>query len=181
MPTTKPKKILNQPEDAVEEFIQGMLYQYPTDLVRVQDQPVLLSSSAVFQQDRVHLLSGGGSGHEPSHAGWIGPGMLSGAICGGMFASPSVANVEAAIRALPKKSDNGGGGVLLIVKNYTGDCLNFGLAAEHAAAQGALVEMVVVADDCALPRTKGITGARGLAGTAHRFKSIKWYLSDHFF
>jgi triose/dihydroxyacetone kinase / FAD-AMP lyase (cyclizing) len=199
-----PKKIINSPEDAVEEFMQGLLLQYPDRLVRVANHPVLLlrtsvtttadpaaaASSSSFSSLNVRLLSGGGSGHEPSHAGWIGKGMLSGAICGGIFASPSVTSILAAIR-----SCGGGGGtvaaavadgtllssslslskqpkqkadtpILLVVKNYTGDRLNFGMAAERVNQQGGWdVRMVVVADDCALPRTKGITGARGLAGT----------------
>jgi triose/dihydroxyacetone kinase / FAD-AMP lyase (cyclizing) len=196
-----PKKILNSPEDAVEEFMQGLLLQYPDRLVRVANHPVLLLRASVTttvdpaaaatssSSLNVRLLSGGGSGHEPSHAGWIGNGMLSGAICGGIFASPSVTSILAAIRSC------GGGGmpaaaadgtllsssltlskkqqqnaedtpILLVVKNYTGDRLNFGMAAERANQQGGWdVRMVVVADDCALPRTKGITGARGLAGT----------------
>lgn len=152
-----PKKILNNPEDAVDEFISGMLLQYPNKLVKLQNHHVLLNPS--LKNDRVHLLSGGGSGHEPSHAGWIGEGMLSGAILGGIFASPSVAAVLAAIRAA------NGNPVLLIVKNYTGDRLNFGMACEKANGEGIPCQMVVVADDVALPRLKGITGARGVAGT----------------
>ena len=158
-----PKKILNDPKDAVEEFIQGLLYQYPNHFVRVTNHPVLLLSQPKPQS--VRLLSGGGSGHEPSHAGWVGEGMLAGAICGGMFASPSVANVLAAIQSLSSSDDDGD--VILVVKNYTGDRLNFGLAAEQAnsSSNSRVVRTIVVADDCALPRTKGITGARGVAGT----------------
>jgi dihydroxyacetone kinase len=108
---------------------------------------------------KVALLSGGGSGHEPAHAGYVGRGMLSAAVCGAVFASPSVAAVLAAIRAVATPA-----GVLVIVKNYTGDRLNFGLAAERAKAEfGLLVEMCIVGDDCALPPT-GIAGRRGLAG-----------------
>jgi dihydroxyacetone kinase len=151
-----PKKIINDPEDAVDEFISGLLYQYPNKLVKLQNHHVLLNPS--LKKDRVHLLSGGGSGHEPSHAGWIGDGMLSGAILGGIFASPSVAAVLAAIRAV-------NGPVLLVVKNYTGDRLNFGMACERANGEGIPCQLVVVADDVALPRLKGITGARGVAGT----------------
>ena len=109
------------------------------------------------------FFQGGGSGHEPSHAGWIGDGMLSGAICGGIFASPSVGSILAAIRA--SSATNGNKGILLIVKNYTGDRLNFGMACEKAKQEGINCHMVIVADDCALGRGKGITGARGVAGT----------------
>ena len=177
----KPKKILNDPERAVEEFMEGLLLQYPTQLQRLEHHPVLLRARQWNKDDSpsssscVHLISGGGSGHEPSHAGWIGSGMLSAAVCGGIFASPSVAAVLAAIRAVATassgndtatKTNNNNDGVLLIIKNYTGDRLNFGVAAERANLQyGIPVRTVVVADDCALPRQKGITGARGLAGT----------------
>ena len=104
--------------------------------------------------------AGGGSGHEPTHAGYVGEGMLDAAVCGEVFASPSVAAVLAAIRHV-----TGPPGVLLIVKNYTGDRLNFGLAAERAKLEGYKVDLVVVADDCALPPPLGVAGRRGLAGT----------------
>jgi dihydroxyacetone kinase len=156
-----PKKFINDPKDAVDELIQGMLLQYPNKLRKLQNHHVLLSSE--INHEKVNLLSGGGSGHEPSHAGWIGKGMLTGAILGGIFASPSVASILAAIRAVTKIGE--GKGVLLIVKNYTGDRLNFGMACEMANSEGRLCRMVIVKDDCALPRTKGITGARGVAGT----------------
>lgn len=194
-----PKKILNDPADAVAEFMQGLLLQYPSHLHKLANHPVLLSASALSSSQPppppppqnqqsppqiVHLISGGGSGHEPSHAGWLGQGMLSAAVCGGIFASPSVHSILAAIRIVRQQASNmvttinsnnhnNGAGILLIIKNYTGDRLNFGMAAERANQDTLLtnsvvpipVEMVVVADDCALSRTKGITGARGVAGT----------------
>ncbi|QDZ21175.1 dihydroxyacetone kinase [Chloropicon primus] len=107
---------------------------------------------------RVALVSGGGSGHEPGQVGYVGQGMLTAAVCGDVFASPSA---EAVYRAI--KATTGSAGCLLIVMNYTGDRLNFGLAAERAKAEGLSVEMVVVGEDVALPRKK--TGRRGLAGT----------------
>jgi dihydroxyacetone kinase len=174
----KPKKILNDPKDSVSEFLEGLLLQYPNHLVKLANHNVVLAAAAARRgrdhRQVVRLLSGGGSGHEPSHAGWIGAGMLSGAVCGGIFASPSVSSILAAIRAVAATSPaaTGGGGrqqqrqdVLLVVKNYTGDRLNFAMAAERAAQEGIRVAMVVAADDCAVPRTKGITGARGVAGT----------------
>jgi len=109
----KPKKIINDPANAVDEFIQGLLIQYPNRLAKLQNHHVVLKAGLASDK-QVHLLSGGGSGHEPSHAGWIGSGMLSGAICGGMFASPSVASILAGIRAA--KNDKG---VLLVVKNVS--------------------------------------------------------------
>ena len=169
---TKPKKIINDPADAVGEFIEGLLLQYPNHLAKLENHHVVLAAAVATtakQQSKsntnqVQLISGGGSGHEPSMAGWIGQGMLSGAVLGGIFASPSVHAVLAAVRAVHAAS-NSDQGVLLIVLNYTGDRLNFGMALEKANQEGILCQMVVVADDCALPRTKGITGARGVAGT----------------
>lgn len=158
---SKPKKIINDPKDAVDEFIAGLLKQFPNRMKKLANHHVILSASP--PSDQVQLLSGGGSGHEPSHAGWIGAGMLSGAILGGIFASPSVSAVLASIRAAASTNNNKG--VLLVVKNYTGDRLNFGMACEKACQEGLSCRMVVVADDCALERTKGITGARGVAGT----------------
>jgi triose/dihydroxyacetone kinase / FAD-AMP lyase (cyclizing) len=172
----KPKKILNDAQKAVDDFIDGLLLQYPNHFKKLANHHVVLLGSYFqtfsaadppsAQSVKVHLLSGGGSGHEPSHAGWIGRGMLTGVICGGIFASPSVSSILAAIRAVahgPQFQNNGG--ILLIVKNYTGDRLNFGMAVERANEEGIDAAMVIVADDCALPRTKGITGARGVAGT----------------
>src|SRR6185437_8761455 len=108
----------------------------------------------------VAVLSGGGSGHEPAHAGYVGAGMLSAAIAGDVFTSPSVDAVLAAIRAA-----SGPAGAVLIVKNYTGDRLNFGLAAEMATAEGILTKVVVVADDVALHDTVEASRRRGIAGT----------------
>jgi len=160
---SKPKQILNDPKQSVDEFISGLLLQYPNRLQKLQNHHVVLTATPPCDGTAVQLLSGGGSGHEPSHAGWIGNGMLSGAICGGIFASPSVASILAGVRAAAASmKDNAG--ILLVVKNYTGDRLNFGMACEKANQEGISARMVVVADDCALERTKGITGARGVAG-----------------
>jgi triose/dihydroxyacetone kinase / FAD-AMP lyase (cyclizing) len=174
----KPKKFINSADNAVDEFISGLLLQYPNHLRKLANHHVILHSSfATSNKDahpnkaRVSLLSGGGSGHEPSHAGFVGENMLSGAILGGIFASPSVSSILAAIRASTLPSSEGGKGCLLIVKNYTGDRLNFGIACEKANAEGRLVKMVVVADDCAIERKKGITGARGVAGTVFVHKA----------
>ena len=158
MPNNKPKKIINDPVDAVAEFVQGLLKQFPNTMVKLENHNVILKAN---RKKQVQLLSGGGSGHEPSMAGWVGDGMLTGAILGGMFASPSVAAVLGAIRVAAA----GGDPVLLVVLNYTGDRLNFGMACEKANMEGIDCQMVAVADDCALERSKGITGARGVAGT----------------
>lgn len=108
----KPKKIINNPEESVDEFIKGLLLQYPNRLKKLSNHHVVLTADLTTTQ--VRLLSGGGSGHEPSHAGWIGDGMLSGAVCGGIFASPSVSSILAAIRAVQNDK-----GVLLVVKNVS--------------------------------------------------------------
>jgi len=138
--------------------------------MHAQDIKVIVRADWVPSASHVAIVSGGGSGHEPSHAGWVGQGMLTAAVCGDVFASPSVDAVLAAIFAVSganaKKriTADACAGVLLIVKNYGGDRLNFGLAAERARAQGVRVSMVVVADDCALEGA-GPTGRRGIAGT----------------
>eukprot|EP01018_Ginkgo_biloba_P023688 Gb_32840 [translate_table: standard] len=106
------------------------------------------------------LRSCGGGGHEPATAGFVGAGMLTAAICGDIFTSPPANSILSGIRAV-----TGHQGCLLIVTNYTGDRLNFGLAAEQAKSEGYKVEMVIVGDDCALPPPRGIAGRRGLAGT----------------
>jgi triose/dihydroxyacetone kinase / FAD-AMP lyase (cyclizing) len=175
---TKPKKIINDPKDSVAEFIDGLLLQYPNHFAKLENHNVVIlqQQQQQNQQQSVHLICGGGSGHEPSHAGFIGNGMLSAAVCGGIFASPSVSSILAAIRVVAANAvttntrsgsdeSNFTPSVLLIVKNYTGDRLNFGMAAEKANQEGIHTSLVVVSDDCALPRTKGITGARGVAGT----------------
>jgi dihydroxyacetone kinase len=182
----RPKQILNDDvTKAVDDSIDGLLYQYPNHYKRLSNHPVVLlashfsSCSHESTTKQVYILSGGGSGHEPSHAGWIGDGMLSGVVCGGIFASPSVASILAAIRciAFQRNCD-----VLLIVKNYTGDRLNFGMATELANQEGIHTKMIVVADDCAIPRTKGITGARGVAGTVliHKVAGAAAGTSIHF-
>eukprot|EP00038_Savillea_parva_P012412 m.204500 g.204500 ORF g.204500 m.204500 type:complete len:607 (-) comp22552_c0_seq1:145-1965(-) len=156
------KKFINNPTDVVDEMIEGVLATSPW-LCKVAGHNVLVRKDIESVRERqVTLISGGGSGHEPAHAGYVGEGMLSAAVLGGMFASPSVSAILAAIQTCTVR---GAPGCLLIVKNYTGDRLNFGLAVEKARSEGLNVEMVVVADDCALPRDKGITGRRGVAGT----------------
>ncbi|MCY4335050.1 MAG: dihydroxyacetone kinase subunit DhaK [Litoreibacter sp.] len=151
-------QFINAKEDLVTEAIDGLLAASGGALSRLDGYPHI---KVVFRSDwdksKVALLSGGGSGHEPAHAGFVGKGMLTAAVCGEVFASPSVDAVLAGILAV-----TGDAGCLLIVKNYTGDRLNFGLAAERARALGRKVEMVVVDDDIALPH---LPQPRGVAGT----------------
>ena len=151
-------QFINAKEDLVTEAIDGLLAASGGMLSRLDGYPHI---KVVFRTDwdksKVALISGGGSGHEPAHAGFVGQGMLTAAVCGEVFASPSVEAVLAGILAV-----TGDAGCLLIVKNYTGDRLNFGLAAERARALGRKVEMVVVDDDIALPH---LPQPRGVAGT----------------
>ncbi|KAL0743416.1 hypothetical protein Bca4012_084929 [Brassica carinata] len=157
------KKFINNPNDVVTEFIEGLVETYP-GLQYLDGFPevkvVLRADVSAEKYDKVAVISGGGSGHEPAHAGYVGEGMLTAAICGDVFASPPVDSILAGIRAV-----TGSQGCLLIVKNYTGDRLNFGLAAEQAKSEGYKVETVIVGEDCALPPPRGIAGRRGLAGT----------------
>lgn len=151
-------QFINKKEDIVTETVDGIVATSNGKLARLDGYPYI---RVVVRDDwdktKVALVSGGGSGHEPSHAGFVGQGMLTAAVCGDIFASPSVDAVLAGILAV-----TGAAGCLLIVKNYTGDRLNFGFAAERARAFGLNVEMVIVNDDIALPDS---SQARGIAGT----------------
>lgn len=152
------KQFINTKETLVTEAIDGSLRMAGGRLARLDGYPhIKVVVRTDWDRSKVALVSGGGSGHEPSHAGFVGQGMLTAAICGEVFASPSVDAVLAGILAVTGKA-----GCLLIVKNYTGDRLNFGLAAERARAFGLKVSMVVVDDDVALP---DLPQARGVAGT----------------
>lgn len=155
------KKLLNAVSTFVPEMLGGLVALNP-GLSLLGNSAIVVRSDAraVAEQGLVALISGGGSGHEPAHGGYVGPGLLTAAVAGEVFTSPSTDAVLDAIRAVA-----GPGGVLLIVKNYTGDRLNFGLAAEIARAEGIAVDMVVVADDVALSATGAHAGRRGLAGT----------------
>ncbi|CAI0472806.1 unnamed protein product [Linum tenue] len=133
------KKLINDPNDVVTEFIEGLVESYP-GMQYLDGFPevkvVLRADVAGAKNDKVAIISGGGSGHEPAHAGFVGEGMLTAAVCGDVFASPQVDSILAGIRAV-----TGPMGCLLIVKNYTGDRLNFGLAAEQAKSEGYKVEL----------------------------------------
>ena len=149
---------INEKNNVVTEAIDGLIQGSSGKLSRLDGYPhIKVVVRSDWDRSKVALISGGGSGHEPSHAGFVGQGMLTAAVCGDVFASPSVDAVLAAILAV-----TGPQGCLLIVKNYTGDRLNFGLAAERARSIGLKVSMVVVDDDIALP---DIPQPRGLAGT----------------
>lgn len=154
------KKLVNSVELCADDALAGLVACNP-NLQLLQGHRVALRSDLDSLKGRVALLSGGGSGHEPAHAGFIGKGMLTGVIAGSVFASPAVGSILAAIRAVAQA---GTAGTLLIVKNYTGDRLNFGFAMEQARAEGISVEMVVIGDDSAFTVLKK-AGRRGLCGT----------------
>ena len=162
--STPAKKLLNKTENVVSEMIEGALLAHSGLVSLVPHNVLMRRDYNLVKSDNVALISGGGSGHEPSHAGFVGKGMLTAAVLGGVFASPTANAVYAAICEV-----TGPKGCLLIVKNYTGDRLNFGIAAEKAKAKGLKVNMVIVGDDVAVnagEESNGtITGRRGLSGT----------------
>lgn len=151
------KKLINRPESVVREMLEGQVMLTPGTAL-LADETVVIRSD--LDGGKVAVLSGGGSGHEPAHAGYVGAGMLAAAVAGDVFTSPSTDAVLAAIRRVA-----GPAGALLVVKNYTGDRLNFGLAAEIARSEGIPVEVVIVADDVALHDTVPAERRRGIAGT----------------
>ncbi|WP_053942555.1 dihydroxyacetone kinase subunit DhaK [Kallipyga gabonensis] len=152
------KKLINVADNVVEEMIEGMVMAHPDRIKRVEDTNVLIRKDAPV--DKVAVISGGGSGHEPAHAGFIGSGMLDGAVPGQMFTSPTPDQVLECIKAT-----DSGKGVFMIVKNYTGDVMNFDMAAEMAGMEEIKVESVVVNDDVAVENSSFTTGRRGVAGT----------------
>ncbi|KXS21213.1 Dak1-domain-containing protein [Gonapodya prolifera JEL478] len=156
------KKFVNDPSTVVLDSLKGLCALNP-DLELLEEHKVLYHRpiTTTYLDSQVHLISGGGSGHEPSHAGLVGDGMLSAAVCGDVFASPSSQAVLEAIKKCGGKK-----GVLLVVKNYTGDRLQFSLALSQARALGIETDMVIVGDDAAIGQgEKEFAGRRGLAGT----------------
>nr|WP_277603103.1 dihydroxyacetone kinase subunit DhaK [Brevibacillus sp. SYP-B805] len=151
--------MINHPENVVRDMIDGMVLAHPQKLKNLPDTTVLVRADAPVH-GKVALVSGGGSGHEPSHAGFVGLGMLHAAVAGEVFTSPAPDQVLAAIKAV-----DSGAGVLLIIKNYAGDVMNFEIAAELAAAEGISVAQVIVNDDVAVENSTYTTGRRGIAGT----------------
>ena len=158
------KKLINDPQQVVSESLEGLVLSQPGTALLTDRLIVVRRDRVVTEANRatvpVALISGGGAGHEPAHAGYVASGMLTAAVSGEVFASPSVDAVLDGIHAV-----SGDAGALLIVKSYTGDRLNFGLAAELARAEGLPVEVVVVADDVAILDSDANAGRRGLAGT----------------
>src|SRR5437588_8460377 len=153
------KKLINKPENVVKEALAGMLAAHP-DLLHVDIEQQIIVRKDAPKQGKVGVISGGGSGHEPMHGGFVGMGMLDAACPGAVFTSPVPDQMLAATQAV-----NGGAGVLHIVKNYTGDVLNFEMAAELAAADGIQVESVVTNDDVAVQDSLYTAGRRGVGVT----------------
>lgn len=159
------KKMINKPENIVTEMIGGMLKAFPDYLEQVGDLPVVKRKNK--KEGKVALISGGGSGHEPSHAGFVGYGMLDAAVAGEVFTSPSADKVYEAIKAV-----DSGNGVLLIIKNYSGDVMNFEMAAEMAGMEGINVKKIIVNDDIAVENSTYTVGRRGIAGTVLVHKMV---------
>lgn len=153
------KKLLNKPEDLVSESLAGMAVAH-SDLIKVNTDPNYIVRADAPIQGKVGIVSGGGSGHEPMHGGFVGMGMLDAACPGEVFSSPTPDQMEAATKAV-----NGGAGALHIVKNYTGDVMNFEMAAELCQAEGIDVEAVVINDDVAVKDSLYTAGRRGVGIT----------------
>ncbi|MET8849409.1 dihydroxyacetone kinase subunit DhaK [Amycolatopsis sp. NPDC004625] len=153
------KKIINDPANVVAESLRGLAAAH-ADVLRVQYDPDVVIRADAPVAGKVAVISGGGSGHEPLHGGFVGRGMLAAAVPGAVFTSPTPDAVQAAVTAT-----TGEAGALLIVKNYTGDVLNFETAAELAAAEGLEVRSVVIDDDVAVKDSTYTAGRRGVGGT----------------
>jgi dihydroxyacetone kinase-like protein len=153
------KKIINDPSTVVDEALQGMALAHP-DLLAVQRDPAVIARADAPVRGKVAIVSGGGAGHEPMHGGFVGPGMLDAACPGAVFTSPTPDQVQAAVERV-----DGGAGVLLVVKNYTGDVLNFETAAELVGLDDVEVRTVVIDDDVAVKDSLYTAGRRGVGGT----------------
>lgn len=153
------KKLINDPQNVLTETVEGFVAAFE-DVVSSHTDPVFISRSTPTPSGKVALVSGGGSGHEPLHGGFVGDGMLDVAVPGAMFTSPTPDQIEAAI-----KHADAGAGVLNIVKNYTGDVMNFEMAVELAEADDINVRSVIVNDDVAVENSTWTAGRRGVAGT----------------
>ena len=152
------KKLINSPDRVVDEALAGMAAAH-ADLIRIEEPNIIVRKDAP-KRGKVGVISGGGSGHEPMHGGFVGMGMLDAACPGAVFTSPVPDQMQAATKA-----GDGGAGVLHIVKNYTGDIMNFDLAAQLTEAEGIRVKSVVIADDVAVKDSLYTAGRRGVGGT----------------
>lgn len=152
------KKFINKPEDVERQVVDGYVKSYPGIIRKAADDVVIRSKA---KQGKVALVSGGGMGHEPAHLGYVGTGMLDAAVGGAVYTSPAVDRVSAGIEAVAE----GNTGVLLVIKNYTGDVINFKMAEQAARDEGVECDHVVVDDDVAVEGSSFTVGRRGVAGT----------------
>src|SRR5207245_7450912 len=157
--TTRLKKLINTPETEVKDAMAGMAAAH-ADLIRVEYDPNVIIRKDAPRKGKVGLVSGGGSGHEPMHGGYVGRGMLDAACPGAVFTSPTPDQMARATKAV-----DGGAGVLHVVKNYTGDIMNFEMAAELARGEGAKVNAVITNDDVAVQDSLYTAGRRGVGVT----------------
>jgi dihydroxyacetone kinase-like protein len=153
------KKVINAPERVVDDMLRGMGLAHP-ELIRIIPEHNVVVRADAPVEGKVALVSGGGSGHEPTHGGYVGQGMLDAACAGAVFTSPNPEQMLEATKAV-----NGGAGVFYVVKNYTGDVLNFEMAGELAEAEGIQTDYVVTNDDVAVEDSTYTSGRRGIAGT----------------
>lgn len=153
------KKLINDPNNVVQEMLDGFAAAHPRHVRLLEGLNVVVRKDSPVK-GKVALVSGGGSGHEPAHAGYVGAGMLDAACAGDVFTSPNVEQILAAIRHV-----SGGAGVFLIIKNYTGDVLNFEMAMELAGDEGITVDRIIVNDDVSVEESARTAGRRGIAGT----------------
>ncbi len=160
------KKIINKPENVVEEMLHGLAMANPA-VIHSEGLGVI---SRKEKSKKVGIVSGGGSGHEPAHAGYVGKGMLDAAVAGNVFSSPDPERIQEGINQA-----NGGEGVLLVIKNYSGDYMNFTMAADMAEMDDIVVDYVIVKDDVAVEDSTYSTGRRGIAGTVfvHKIAGAK--------
>lgn len=163
------KKLINNPNNVLDDMLKGIVYAHGEHLRKLDGFDVLVRKNSPVK-GKVALVSGGGSGHEPAHAGYLGEGMLDGAVCGAVFTSPTPDQVFEAIKAV-----DSGEGVLLVIKNYSGDIMNFEMAKDMADMEGIKVEAVIVNDDVAVEDSLYTAGRRGVAGTVfvHKIAGAK--------
>ncbi|MFC0524658.1 dihydroxyacetone kinase subunit DhaK [Pontibacillus salicampi] len=160
------KKVINKTNDVVTEMVDGVVAAYPHVIRRLPNTSAVVRTEAPIA-NKVGIVSGGGSGHEPAHAGYVGKGMLDAAVAGEVFTAPTPDQILEAMKAV-----DSGSGVFLIIKNYTGDIMNFEMAAELAEAEGIKADYIVVNDDVAVEDSSFTTGRRGIAGTVLVHKII---------
>ena len=162
------KKFINDVSQVEDQMIQGMVKAYPDHLRKLDCGNVVVRAQK--KEGKVALISGGGSGHEPAHGGFVGEGMLDAAVAGAVFTSPTPDQIYEGIKAIATDK-----GVLMVVKNYTGDVMNFEMAADMAEAEGIPVQYVVTNDDVAVKDSRYTGGRRGVAGTifVHKIAGAK--------